>query len=150
MKMIVGGYLDQASWLRKDFKIRGIIGNLRQKGRISFVSLTYQINDFRTAGYNNNEVVGGVLKAISPNLCLRNVLEGLSSRFVQPVTINGSALWWNDIPFFFVVLKCLKVIVPSKQPDDITYDPNLVQQFFLKTLEGGIASSYALSELSHI
>ena len=92
MKIIVGGYLDQSSLLRKDFKIRGIIGNLRQKDRISFVSLTYQINDVRTAGYNNNEVVGGVLKAMSPNICLRNVLEGLSSRFVQPVTINGSAL----------------------------------------------------------
>ena len=55
------GYLVQASLLRKDFKIRGIISNSGQKDRISFVSLTHQINDGRTAGYNDNKIVGGVL-----------------------------------------------------------------------------------------
>ena len=86
----LGGYRGQTSLLGKDFKIRGIIGNSGQKDRINFVSLTRQINDGRTAGYSNNEIVEGVLKAVSPNLCLRNVLEtieGLSLdtllRFLQ-------------------------------------------------------------------
>ena len=40
-----------------------------------------------------------------------------------------------------------KVVVASKQPDDITYNPNLVQQLFLRTLERSIASPYVLSEI---
>ena len=57
----LGGYLGQTSLLRKDFKIRGIIDNSGQKDRTSFVSLTYQISDGRTAGYSDSEIVGGVL-----------------------------------------------------------------------------------------
>ena len=53
----LGGYFGQTSLLIKDFKIRGIIGNSGQKDQISFVSLTNQINDGRTAGYNDNEIV---------------------------------------------------------------------------------------------
>ena len=71
----LGSYLGQTSLLRKDFKIRGIIGNSGQKDRINFVSLTHQINDGRTTGYSDYEILGGVLKAMSPNLHLRNVLE---------------------------------------------------------------------------
>ena len=55
----LGGYFGQTSLLIKDFKIRGIIGNSGQKDQISFVSLTNQINDGRTAGYNDNEIVRG-------------------------------------------------------------------------------------------
>lgn len=44
---------------------------------------------------------------------------------------------------FFVVWKCVR---RSEQSDDITYDPNLVQQLFLKSLERGIASPYVRSE----
>ena len=39
-----------------------------------------------------------------------------------------------------------KVVVASKQPGHITYDPNLVQQLFLRTLGRGVASPYVLSE----
>ena len=49
------------------------------------------VNDGRTAGYSDSEVVGGVLKAISPNLRLRNVLETMEGltldtllRFYKP------------------------------------------------------------------
>ena len=41
-----------------------------------------------------------------------------------------------------------KVIVVSKESGDITYDPNLVQQLFLRTLERDIASAYVLSEIN--
>ena len=38
-------------------------------------------------------------------------------------------------------------MVVSQKSGDITYDPNLVQQLFLRTLEKGIASAYVLSEI---
>ena len=51
--------LNQTSLLRKDFKIRGVIGNAGQKDRLSFVSLSHQINNGRTAGYSEKEIVAG-------------------------------------------------------------------------------------------
>ena len=40
-----------------------------------------------------------------------------------------------------------KFIVASNWSDDNTYDPNLVQLRFLRTLERDIASPYVLSEI---
>ena len=71
----LGGYFGHTSLLIKDFKVRAIIGNSGQEDRVSFMSLTHQINVGRTAGYSDNEIVRGVLKAIPLNLRLRNVLE---------------------------------------------------------------------------
>ena len=49
------------------------------------------------------------------------------------------------------VIRCLeiiqKVIIASKQSDKVTYDSNLLQQLFLRTLKRGIASPYILSEI---
>ena len=60
----LGGYLGQTSVLRKDSKIREIIGNSGKKDQVSSASLTHQINDGRTAGKSGKEIVGGVLRAI--------------------------------------------------------------------------------------
>ena len=132
------------------------------------MSLAHQINDGRTAVYSDNEIVVGVLKAMSPNLRLRNVLETMEGltldtllRFLQAHFEEGNApdlcsqltsmAQLSDETAYHFVIRCLemrqKVIVASKQSDDITYDPNLVQQLFLRTLERGIASPYVLSEI---
>ena len=164
----IDGYLGQPSLLRKDFKIRGIIGNSGQKDRINFVSLAHQINDGRTAGYSDNEIAGGVLKAMPPNLRLRNVLESMEClnldtllRFLQAHFEEGNApdlcsqltsvAQLSDETAYHFAIRCLemrqKVIVASKQSYDIIYDPNLVQQLFLRTLERGIATPHVLSEI---
>ena len=83
------GYLNQKSLLRKDFKIKGVISNAGQKDRLSFVSLSHQINDGRRAGYSEKEIIAGVLKSMAPNLRLTNVLETMTDltlerpKFVQ-------------------------------------------------------------------
>ena len=50
----------------------------------------------------------------------------------------------SDETAYHFVIRCLemrqKVMVASKQSDYITYDPNLVQELFLRALERGIAS----------
>ena len=57
----------------------------------------------------------------------------------------------SEESIYQIVIHCLemgqKVIITSKQSDEIMYDPNLVQQLFLRTLKRGIASSYILSEI---
>ena len=42
------GYLNQTSLLRKDFKIGRVLTNAGQNDRLSFVSLSHQINDGST------------------------------------------------------------------------------------------------------
>ena len=53
------GYLNQASLLRKDFKIRGIIDNAEQIDRLSYVSLSHQMNNGRTARYSEKDTIAG-------------------------------------------------------------------------------------------
>ena len=35
----------------------------------------HQINEFKAAGYDQDEIVSGVIRAMVPNLTLRNTLE---------------------------------------------------------------------------
>ena len=53
------GYLNQASLLWKDIKIRRVISNAGQNDRLSFVRLYYQINNGRTAWYSEKEIAAG-------------------------------------------------------------------------------------------
>ena len=57
----------------------------------------------------------------------------------------------SDKTAYHFLIRCLemrqKIIIVSKQSDEITYDPNLVHQLFLRTLERRIASPYVLSEI---
>ena len=80
------------------------------------------------------------MKAKSPNLRLRNLLEMVEDltldtllRFLQAhleEEMLQMALLSDKTAYHFVIC-CLemrhKVIVASNQSDDITYDPNLVQ-----------------------
>ena len=105
---------------------------------------------------------------MSPNLGLRNVLETMECltldillRLLQVHLEEGNApdlcsqlmsmAQFSDETAYLFVIRCLKirqkVRVASKQSDDITYDPNLVQQLFLRTVERGIASPCVLSEI---
>ena len=113
--------------------------------------------------------MGGVLKTMSPNLRLRNVLETMKVstldillRFLQVHFEEGNApdlrsqltsmAQLSDETAYHFVIRCLEMrqkvtIACKKQSDDITYDPNLVQQLFLRTPKRDIASPYVLSEI---
>ena len=52
-------YLNQTSLLRQDIKIRGVISNVGQNDRLSFVSLSHQIDDGGTARYSEKEIIAG-------------------------------------------------------------------------------------------
>ena len=58
----------------------------------------------------------------------------------------------SDETAYHFAIRCLEMrqkatVACKKQSNDITYDPNLVQQLFLRTLKRGIASPYVLSEI---
>ena len=88
---------------------------------------------------------------MSPNLSLKNVLETMEGlildtllRFLQAhfkedlcSQLMTMAQLSDETAYYFVI-RCLemyeKIIVVSKQFDDIKYDPNLAQQLFLTIL----------------
>ena len=69
------GVDDERSAFHKDFKIRGVIGEKGQKYKLWYISLLKQIEGKRDKGYSDKEIVNAILRAITPGLYLRNVLE---------------------------------------------------------------------------
>lgn len=62
--------------LKKDFKIRGVIGAPGKTGMLTFSSLAYQMNAAEKKGYTEVEICEEVIRSMSPDLPLRSVLEG--------------------------------------------------------------------------
>ena len=60
----------------REFKINGKIGTPGQKEKLSFMSLIYQMNSGIEKGFSERNICEAVVKSISPDLPLRNYLEG--------------------------------------------------------------------------
>lgn len=61
--------------LRREFKICGQIGEHGQREKLSYLSLVRQIEMGMEKGHSETEVVEAVIRAISPGLPLRDMLE---------------------------------------------------------------------------
>lgn len=61
--------------LRKEFRIFGQIGEAGQKEKLSYISLSNQIESGLKKGYTENEIIEAVIRAVSPGLHLRELLE---------------------------------------------------------------------------
>ncbi len=60
---------------RRELKIVGMVGPESQKDRLSFVSLTRQVESGKSKGYTESEVIEAVIRAICPTLKLRSYVE---------------------------------------------------------------------------
>ena len=60
---------------RREFRIRGSIGEPGQSEKLNFVSLANQIDSGLRKGYDEDEIVDGVIQAITPGLHLSSFLE---------------------------------------------------------------------------
>ena len=67
--------LESTSVLRRQFEIGGQIGQAEQKDKLSFTSLSRQMETGLKQGYTEQEIVDGVIRAISGGMVLRNYLE---------------------------------------------------------------------------
>ena len=61
---------------RKECKISGQIGSAQQKDRLTYGSLTHQVDVALRRGYKEDEIVEAVIRATNPGIPLRSVLEG--------------------------------------------------------------------------
>ena len=163
------GVDDQRSAFHKDFKIKGFIVEVGQRDKLSYISLLKQIEEEIEKGCSNKEIVNAVLRAITPGLYLRNVLETtedltlgrlmkfLQSHFVERNTTDlcqhlssitqGSQESSTQFVYCAMSLR-QKLIVASYSPAaEIKYDKSLVQRLFLKALETGLTSEKIVTEI---
>lgn len=109
----------------RDFKISGSIGTPGQKDRLTYLSLSYQINSADKQGFSETEIISGVIKAINPGNPLRTYLEGRTFLSVKQL------------------LKILrshgkeKVILIS-QEEDCPFEESMVMNRFLHTIFTGL------------
>ena len=61
--------------LRREFKISGQIGERGQKEKLSYLSLVRQVELGLDKGHTDTEIVEAVIRAVSPGLPLRDMLE---------------------------------------------------------------------------
>ncbi len=61
--------------LRREFRVFGQIGEAGQKEKLSYTSLNNQIESGVRKGYAEAEIIEAVIRAVSPGLPLRELLE---------------------------------------------------------------------------
>ena len=73
------GILKKTSLLRREFRVKGQIGEVGQADKLLYVSLMHQITEGKAAGYDEDDIVNRVIRAMIPSLTLRNMLETTSN-----------------------------------------------------------------------
>lgn len=61
--------------LRREFRISGQIGEAGQKDKLSYTGLMNQIETGQRKGHSETEIIEAVIRAVSPGLALRDLLE---------------------------------------------------------------------------
>ena len=150
------------STLRRQFKINGQIGEPDQKDKISFSSLARQIQIGLTQGYVENEIVDGVIRAITPGLVLRSYLETYKDLTLDRLKrILRSHYGVKNTPELYQTLASLgqsqkespqaflmkaldlrqQILFASSDASDDTYlqyDSEHIQRLFLRSVETGL------------
>ena len=164
------GVLKKTSLLRKEFRVKGSIGEAGQKEKLTYVSLMHQINEAKAAGYDQDEILNGVIRAMVPSLTLRNVLEAatdlnldrlrsfLEIHFEEKTTTD---LWSKltsvaqspEESSYSYVLRCIELrqkILIASTTSDIKFDKPLFDKVLCRTLERGLSSIYVAQEIRHL
>ena len=163
--------LSKTNMLRREFKVRGQIGEPGQRDKLTYVSLMHQIRDAQAAGYKEEEIVSSVINCMVPSLTLRGVLAttpNLSlAQFLEAHFNERSAedlcdamtslIRSTDESVYAYVMRTIeirqKVLLASQKASGkgaIGFAKDLVMKLFLRTLERGIISQYVVQEIRHL
>ena len=140
---------------KHEFRIKGQIGEPEQNDKLSFVSMIKQIDSGIGKGYEEHEIIDGVIQVIIPNVKLRRYLGTLKGLTLPRLRkILRSHYKEKDSIFLYQglitmcqgpkesPLSCLfraldmhqKILFASHNP---SYNPELLQGMFLQCLETG-------------
>lgn len=155
---------------RKEWKLKGCIGdpNANQRDKVSFFSVKSQVGDAVKQGYEEEEIVSAVIRAMHGSIRLKSVLEMkkdldissllgyLQHHFSEKSSpdlcsqLTASTQMPNESSVDFL-LRCIelreRLIQSSKVSGEIEYNEPLTQRLFLRTLERGFESPSVLSEV---
>lgn len=149
--------------IRREFRISGQIGEWGQKDKLSYSSLIHQIDMGLKKNHSEAEIIEAVVRAVSPGLSLRDMLEIKSDLTLSQLhTIlrghykedSSTDLYnrlinltqdSNESPqnFLFRAIELKeRLLLASKEPGtEEQYSPNLIQRKFLRAVETGLISA---------
>ncbi|XP_063049996.1 uncharacterized protein LOC134444699, partial [Engraulis encrasicolus] len=148
--------------IRREFRISGQIGELGQKDKLSYTSLMHQIDTGKRKGHSDAEIVEAVVKAASPGMSLRDMLESKSTLTLSHLkTILKAHFKENSTTDLFhrlvnitqdskespqnflfraIELKERLMAAAFDSSADVQYSPDLIQRKFLRSLSTGLLS----------
>ena len=160
------------SLLRREFRIKGQIGEPEQSDKLSFVSLIKQIDSGIGKGYEEHEIIDGVIQAIMPSMKLRSYLETLkgltlprlrqilrshykekdSTSLYQGLITMCQGPKESPLSFLFRASDMRQKILFASQEagSGLSYNPELVQGMFLRCLETGFQDDNIAAKMKSI
>ena len=148
--------------LRREFKIMGQIGESGQKEKLSYLSLVRQIEVGQEKGHAETEIVEAVIRAVSPGLPLRDMLEikrGLTLNTLLTILkghykVDSSTELYNQLinisqepkesalNFVFRAIELKEKLLwkAEKEETDDQYSRVTIKRKFLRSIETGLLS----------
>ncbi|XP_039636880.1 uncharacterized protein LOC120546178 [Perca fluviatilis] len=148
--------------IRREFRISGQIGEAGQRDKLSFTSLTNQIESGLKKGYSETDIIEAVVKAVSPGIHLRDLLEikrDLTLSTLKTILrghykVDSSSDLLHRLinifqepkesaqNFLFRAIE-LREKLSGGENDGEQFSPDLIQRKFLRSLETGLLSPMA-------
>lgn len=157
--------------IRREFRINGQIGELGQKDKLSYTNLMHQIDTGKRKGHSDAEIVEAVVKAATPGLSLRDMLESksnltlthlktiLKAHFKENSTTDMFHRLVNitqdtkespqNFLFRAIELKERLMTAAYDSSSDVQYSPDLIQKKFLRSLSTGLLSDNIKLQLKY-
>ena len=152
------GFAGKAFGKFRELKINGQIGQPGEAGKLSYSSLSYQIHSAQERGYDDADILNAVIRAITPNLSLRNHLEKhrdmplarLVSRLRTHFLLKSAATAFTDmgnmvqkagdteINFCMDLMGMRDDVIALSKEEGGQYTDDLVQQKMIHVLSVGL------------
>jgi hypothetical protein len=150
----------EKSFLHRELKIQGVVGEPGQKDKLGYQSLISKIEGGLKKQYSEVEVINAVIRAVQPGLQLRSYLESVpdltlpklrkilrfhyhekSATELYQTLANITQLPKEDPQSFLIRALTVRqkiIFVSMESGSNITYDESSVQGLFLHALETGL------------
>ena len=155
---------------RKEFKIEGKIGREKGKDHMNMISLHGQIAEGKRKGYNSEEIVAAVKRAVIPGE-MKTYLDSITDLSLEDtLTFISSALKEQSSSELFQCLSNIvqnegedaqsflmramelrqKCVLISQKADEVEYSEDLVRTMFLKRIRLGLTSDAVKSRIETV
>lgn len=148
--------------LRREFRICGQIGEAGQRDKLSYTSLINQIESGQRKGHSESEIIEAVIRAVSPGLHLREMLEikrGLTLPTLKTILrghfkVDSSSDLLHRLMnisqepkesaqnFLFRAIELKEKLLWKSDDEDEgeKFSPELIQRKFLRSVDTGLLS----------